>query len=210
MGGNDRKGNLRPRKKGRVFKLGNYIIVTDTEATEKNYLEALRDSIPLEMRSNLNIQVISKIRTQKLIDECIEIANRQPQYGTLWIVFDKDLVLNFDEIIRQAKEQKINVGWSNPCIEIWFNAYFGKMPIYNTSKQCNSDFSRIFKDKTGQAYDKADKEIYKKLNRHGDEKEAIKIAETKYCCDKDKKPSERLSVTTLHRLVKEIKSKIPN
>jgi hypothetical protein len=125
MRGNDRKGNLRPRREKRVFRLGNYIVVTDTEATEKNYLEALRDSIPPTMRGSLNIQVINNI-------------------------------------------------------------------------------------KTGQTYEKADKEIYKKLNRYGDEKEAIRIAETKYRCDKDKKPSEMLSVTTLHQLIKEIKDRISN
>jgi hypothetical protein len=209
MRGNDRRGNLRPRKEGRVFRLGNYIIVTDTKATEKNYFEALRDSIPISMRSSLNLQVVSNIKTQKLIDNCIEIVNSQPQYGILWIVFDRDLVPNFDEIIGQAEEQKINVGWSNPCIEVWFHAYFGKMPVYNTSKQCNLEFCKIFKNKTGQTYEKADKEIYKKLNKYGNEEEAIKIAEARYCCDKDEKPSGRVSVTTLHCLIEEIKSKIP-
>lgn len=37
--------------------LGYYLIVTDTEETEKNYFEGLRDNIPVEMKDRLGIKV---------------------------------------------------------------------------------------------------------------------------------------------------------
>ena len=41
----------------RVPELGYYLIVTDTEETEKNYFEGLRDSIPSELKDRLVIKV---------------------------------------------------------------------------------------------------------------------------------------------------------
>lgn len=35
-----------------------------------------------------------------------------------WIVFDRDQVQGFDEIIAKAEREGIQVGWSNPCFEI--------------------------------------------------------------------------------------------
>lgn len=41
----------------RIPELGYYLIVTDTEETEKNYFEGLRDSIPKELKNRLIIKV---------------------------------------------------------------------------------------------------------------------------------------------------------
>ncbi len=52
------------------------------------------------------------------------------------IVFDRDQVKDFDEIIRLAEKNDINAGWSNPCFEIWMFAYFGEMPTIKESYIC--------------------------------------------------------------------------
>ena len=49
------------------------------------------------------------------------------EYRIPWIVFDRDQVQGFDEIIAKAEREGIQVGWSNPCFEIdvcifWFHA----------------------------------------------------------------------------------------
>lgn len=41
----------------RIPELGYYLIVIDTEETEKNYFEGLRDSIPAELKDHLVIKV---------------------------------------------------------------------------------------------------------------------------------------------------------
>ena len=158
----ERNGTRKTRDqlaKRRVPELGYYFIVTDTEETEQNYMYGLRDSIPKELQGKLVIKVI-KTKSNNLVDEARNLASINPQYGEIWIIFDRDKVKNFDEIIRQAEDKGINVGWTNPCIEEWFNAYFGAMPTYQDSVACCNGFAQTFKRVTGQKYAKSDKDIY--------------------------------------------------
>jgi len=146
-----------------------------------------------------------------LVNEALNMASLQPQYGEIWIVFDRDQVKGFDQIISLAKEKGIKVGWSNPCIEIWFNAYFGKMPAYQDSVSCCKGFEEKYHNITKQCYRKSDADIYSKLCQFGDEKQAFAIAKCKY---KEQKrtyknvPSKMCPATAVSHLVEEIKTKI--
>lgn len=209
----ERTGKRKTREqisKQRTPELGYYFIVTDTKETEQNYMYGLRDSIPKELQGKLVIKVI-KTKTQKLVEEALNLASINPQFGEIWIVFDRDQVLNFDKIISEAISKGINVGWTNPCIEEWFHTYFGSMPTYRDSVVCCENFARVFERIVKQKYDKSDPSIYDKLNRFGNEREAIRIAEQKMCEHERNgrdKPSEKCPGTTVHLLVDEIKSKI--
>lgn len=190
--------------------LGYYIILTDTKETEQNYMLGLRDSIPDELKRRLIIKV-SKTKTSNLVNEALSQAALSPQYGEPWIIFDRDQVKDFDNIINHARDAGINVGWSNPCIEIWFNAYFGAMPAYQTSYECCDGFENIFLKKVKQKYQKEDKKIYNKLCKYGDETEAFKIADSKFkqcAAAGSEHPSNMCPATTVHMLVREIKRKI--
>lgn len=190
--------------------LGYYIIVTDTKETEDNYLTGLKKSIPKELQRKLVIK-ISKTKTENLVQEVLQIVSQHPQYGEPWIMFDRDKVKNFDKIIEKAENSDVKVAWTNPCIEEWFSAYFGTMPSYSDSVACCKGFEDTFKKKSGQKYEKSDKDIYAKLERYGEEKTAIDIAKQKYneqTRNCNKKPSEMCPCTTVHILVEEIKSKI--
>ena len=59
----------------------------------------LRDSIPKELQGKLVIKVC-KAKTVDLVNEALNMASLQPQYGEPWIVFDRDQVKDFDKIIR--------------------------------------------------------------------------------------------------------------
>ncbi len=103
------------------------------------------------------------------------------------------------------------MGWSNPCFEIWMYAYFGSMPVIQNSWTCCSEFGRMYENKTGQKYSKADEQMYRKLCKSGDEEKAIKIAQQKLeqCIREGKtKPSEMCPCTTVHELVGEIKYEV--
>lgn len=209
----DRIGKRKTREqlsKRRVPELGYYFIVTDTKETEHNYMFGLRDSIPKELQGKLVIKVC-KAKTIELVSEAINMASLQPQYGEPWIVFDRDQVKGFDQIVSLAKEKGINVGWSNPCIEIWFNAYFGEMPTYQNSVACCNGFEEQYLQVTKQKYEKSDSAIYSKLCRYGNEKQAIEIAARKYdehVRNCNTTPSEMCPCTTVHTLIEEIKEKI--
>ena len=64
-----------------------------------------------------------------------KIQNYDAQHRIPWIVFNRDQVQGFDEIIAEAVSKGIQVGWSNPCFEIWMYAYFGSMPAIQIAQQ---------------------------------------------------------------------------
>ncbi|MCX4305120.1 MAG: RloB family protein [Acetatifactor sp.] len=208
-----RAGKRRDRNKrvgARVPELGYYLIVTDTDETEKNYFEGLRDSIPAELKDRLVIKV-EKARTVELVKKALEMTGQESQYRIPWIVFDRDQVKDFDEIIYTAEKSGVGAGWSNPCFEIWMYAYFGEMPVIMESYTCCDRFAEKFEKVTGQKYSKNDRDIYRKLVGAGDEKNAIRIAERshKRCAENGKKkPSEMWPACRVHRLVEEIVVKL--
>ncbi len=213
MARNERTGNRKTReqrKKVRVPELGYYLIVTDTEATERCYFNGLYDSLSSEIQDKLVIRVV-ETKTRDMIDKCIELTAYEAQYRMPWIVFDRDQVKDFDAIIREAKEKGIGVGWSNPCFEIWLYAYFGSMPALRESWTCCSEFGKVYENRTGQKYSKADSDMYFRICKSGDEEKAIRVAQQKLDqCIRDGKvkPSEMWPCTTVHELVGEIQRKV--
>ena len=213
MAKKDRTGNRKTRDQRKQFKtpeLGYYLIVTDTEATERCFFTGLHQAMPEDVRNKLVIKVI-ETKTRTMIDKCMELMAYDAQYRIPWIVFDRDQVQGFDDIIAEAVNKGIHVGWSNPCFEIWMYAYFGSMPAIQDSWTCCSDFGRVYENKTGQKYSKADEQMYGKLSKAGDEEKAIQIAQYKLeqCIREGKtKPSEMCPCTTVHELVGEIKGKV--
>lgn len=202
----DRRGE-RSSREASVFSrspdLGYYIIVTDTKETEKNYFFALRDSIPEQLRNRL-VNKVHKSKTSELIKTAL--SQRDVQFRKVCIVFDRDMVADFDEIVSSAEQANIFVGWSNPCIEIWFHSYFGEMPNCDSSVVCCNNFAQKYKQVTKQEYSKSDSHILEKLRSKGNETDAIRIAKDRfhqlklqYC-----NPSQMLSCTTIFVLVDEI------
>ena len=190
--------------------LGYYLIVTDTDETEKNYFEGLKNSIPPEIRERIVIKVEKAKTTYSLVDRTIELCSTQAQQRIPWIVFDRDEVKDFDGIIQRAERNDIQVGWSNPCFEIWMYAYFGEMPNIRDSISCCNRFADRFEKITGQKYHKNDKELYQRLTQYGDFAEAYRIAERNLTKAENagKKPSDAYPACTVHHLVKEITDKV--
>uniref|UniRef100_UPI004056D699 RloB family protein n=1 Tax=Acetatifactor sp. TaxID=1872090 RepID=UPI004056D699 len=154
------------------------MIVTDTEATEHCFFTGLHQALPGDVRNKLVIKVV-ETKTRAMIDKCLELTAYEAQSRILWIVFDRDQVQGFDEIIAEAKRKGIEVDWSNPCFEIWMFAYFGAMPAIRDSWACCSEFGRVYESKTGQKYSKTDEKMYGKLCMAGNEEKAIQIAQQK-------------------------------
>ncbi len=213
MAKKDRAGNRKTRDQRKQFKvpeLGYYLIVTDTEATERCFFTGLHQALSENVRNKLVIKVV-ETKTRTMIDKCLELTAYDAQYRIPWIVFDRDQVQGFDDIIAEAAGKGIQVGWSNPCFEIWMHAYFGSMPAIQDSWTCCSEFGRVYETKTGQKYSKADEQMYSRICKVGDEEKAIQIAQQKFeQCERDgkTKPSEMYPCTTVHELVGEIKGKV--
>lgn len=206
---NKHTGNRSLRNKTIMsHRLGNYLIVTDTKETEKNYFEGLRESLSEHAKKNIVIKVLNT-KTEDLIQKAKEFSSKEPQYNQIWIVFDRDQVVKFDSIIEEAKKSEMKVAWSNPCFEIWLSAYFGLMPNIVSSIECCESFKKTFKKYTGKEYAKNLKSLYDILLKNGDEIRAIELASNKLkqAQEKTNLPSKQFPATIVHKLVKEIKEK---
>lgn len=212
MARKDRTGNRKSREQNRKIKvpeLGYYLIVTNTQGTERCFFNGLHKELPEDIKNKIVIKVV-ETKTRTMIDKCLELTSYDAQYRIPWIVFDRDQVQGFDAIIAEAKSRGIKAGWSNPCFEIWMYAYFGSMPAIQDSWTCCSDFGRVYENKTGQKYSKADEQMYSRIYMNGDEEKAIRIAQQKLeqCIREGKtEPSKMCPGTTVHKLVGEIKEK---
>ena len=116
MAKKDRTGDRKSREQRKQFKvpeLGYYLIVTDTEATERCYFTGLHQALPEDVRNKLVIKIV-ETKTRTMIDKCLELTAYDAQYRIPWIVFDRDQVQGFDEIIAEAVSKGIQVGWSSP------------------------------------------------------------------------------------------------
>ena len=82
--------------------------MTDTEETEKNYFQGLKNSIPTDIRDRIVIKVEKAKTTYNLVDRTLELCSAQAQQRIPWIVFDRDRVKNFDGIIREAESNDIS------------------------------------------------------------------------------------------------------
>lgn len=206
-----RRKNRSAKRPIKIPKLGYYLIVTDAEATEKNYFDGFYKNLPDEIQKKITIKVLTGKKYHRLVQSCKEEATYSAQYCRPWIVFDRDLVPEFDQIIHEAHQEKIDVGWSNPCFEEWMFAYFGMMPKYTQSIQCVNAFKKEYEKRTNMAYVKAEQDVYKKLITFGDENKAIRLAEMRMNSlhqDGIFHPSEMFGCTTVFQLIKEIREKV--
>lgn len=210
------KPGKKVRKQGcrrELFK--NILIVTDGEKTESNYFLGLRDSFPETLRNKISIKILDKIDTQELVVRALKEKREDPRMREVWIVSDKDnRPEDFDKIIISAKKQGIHVAWSNPCIEIFFHAYYGRRPKNTDVKKCISAFSSDFRKATKKEYLKNDRKIYDWLWHYGNEKHALELSKQTLDLSmkqaKIKKPSSYCPGSTLHEIVSKITSHRPD
>lgn len=211
MGKKDRTGKIESRKNGfRKPDLGYYYIVTDAVETEPNYFNGIKENLPDKVKGRLVIKVKAS-KTYDMVDTILSETSKRPIVYDKWIVFDRDQVKEFDELIQKAKKHEINVGWSNPCIEILFLAYFGKSPSINDQRDCIREFENEYSKIIGKKYLKNNKEIYTNLISYGDEKAAISIIKRK--CEEFvekgiKTPSKMVGVSMVYKLLEEIGDKV--
>ena len=213
MSKKERAGKIEQRKIGfREPDLGYYYIVTDAVETEPNFFNGIKENLPDKVKGRLVIKV-KTAKTYDMVDTILSETSKRPIVYDKWIVFDRDQVKEFDELVLKARKHEINVGWSNPCIEILFLAYFGKSPSLYNQKECIKEFENVYSKKLGKKYEKNNKEIYKELIENGDEKLAISIIKKKYekyLNDGIKKPSEMKGVSKVYKLLEEIGDKVSN
>ena len=85
MAKKDRTGNRKTREQRKQFKvpeLGYYLIVTDTEATERCFFTGLHQALPEDVRNKLVIKVV-ETKTRIRIGETVNITNFTKNHSTI-------------------------------------------------------------------------------------------------------------------------------
>jgi len=178
------------------------LIVCEGEKTEPNYFK----EFPVDKEIvNVDIKGDGK-NTISLVKEAIDKKKkkefeREP-YNQVWCVFDKDDFSNsdFNNAIKIAKKEKINVAYSNEAFELWYYLHFNYTDSALHRRRYKSLLTRELKEK----YQKNSPNMYKILRQHQDK--AIKNAEELLIfqnCNQ-KSPANSNPSTTVHNLIKQL------
>ena len=167
-------------------KANSFLIVTEGEKTEPLYLNGLKDLILDKIGGNIKVIELPHIEikgegksTGKLIEKTNEIISKSSIiYQNVWIVFDKDDFLDFDQAIKSAKDQGYNVAWSNQCFEYWIYLHFHYSDAALHRYDWNSKLDELFKqyNLNSGKYDKNLEQHYYMLDSFGGVDTAIKHA----------------------------------
>ncbi len=180
-----------------------FLIVCEGEKTEPNYFR----SFPVNKNLiRLDIKGEGK-NTKSLVEKAIELKNKD-QYDEndqFWCVFDRDKnpknpndSQNFNSAITLARNNGIDVAYSNDAFELWYLLHFH---FYNTGTS-RKDYPDKLTELLGHKYQKNSETIYEELKDK--QENAIKNAKQllqKY--DRSNPESDNPS-TTVHLLVEEL------
>jgi len=136
------------------------LIACEDSKSSRYYFE----SFPID-KKRFEVRVLGTgMNTVSLVRETIrqieEQAQKRTPYSATWCVFDRDSFPkeNFNEAFRLAGENKISVAWANEAFELWYLLHFN----YHDSALARKDYADKLL-KSGLAYDKADKDIFSKV-----------------------------------------------
>lgn len=219
---NDQFAEKRQRKGVRTHgyrktNINSFLIVTEGKCTEPAYFEGLKNAI-LAKRSG-NIEVVSvDVRgegcgTTKLIKAANKhVKNSKVIYQNVWVVFDKDKFIDFDEAITYGEKKNYKIAWSNISFEYWIYLHFAYATTNFSTEDLKEKLNSYFKNNNlgSGRYEKNDENIYEELNSIGGVDKAIKNAERRM--KEFKKgciaPSKFAPGTTVYELVKVLRSYI--
>ncbi|MCB2362357.1 RloB family protein [Clostridium estertheticum] len=209
----NRGGHKHSRKdSSRVAGPGNYLIVTEGIETEVNYFNRIKARIELAYKNEINVdKVILKVHgtgrsTKVLVKEAIKKRSLST-YSEVWVIFDKDDNIDFDEAIALAKKEDLNVAWSNECFELWLLLHFQDLKSAIPRDDYYSKLSDHFKkgNINKGIYDKNIKEIFDITFPFIDK--AIQRSHNLICdctLDRNSSPTKMNPCTTVQDLVEEL------
>ncbi|MCF7865313.1 MAG: RloB family protein [Candidatus Pacebacteria bacterium] len=189
--------NLKPKKVIRIY--------TEGEKTEPNYFGAIKDELGL---TQIDIQIHPTSRsTQSLVkyvmeEKDAESSNHKSTFETeWWVVFDRDDHEHFDRSIRLARDNGIQVAYSNECFELWFILHF---EFLQTSLGRDAFAGKLTKH-IGRKYEK-NIDMYSLVKgREFDAMRNAKNLEKQYTKDGTESPLKRDPFTTVYLLVEQLR-----
>ncbi|MEC1551565.1 RloB family protein [Bacillus haynesii] len=120
-----------PKRTSRGLKTNpNILIVCEGTSTEVNYFNGIRRQINLPtLQIEVKVLGVGKSK-QELVKHAIGYRNKtSKKVKSTWVVFDKDDLSNedVDKTIKFAKDNNVNVAFTNACFELWLVLHFTKI-----------------------------------------------------------------------------------
>ncbi|MEH1882589.1 MULTISPECIES: RloB family protein [unclassified Nostoc] len=172
-----------------------FLIVCEGAKTEPNYFRSFR--VPKNV-AEIDVQGLGE-NPSKLVQSAKELK-KQGEYDRVWCVFDRDswTTEDFNNAIKNAKDQGFEVAYSNESFELWYILHFE----YLNSGIPRSDYLRKLTSLFGRTYQKNSETIYDELFEK--QSIAIKNAENLLKQYNPQIPAKDNPSTTVHLLVKEL------
>jgi len=178
-----------------------FMLVCEGEKTEPNFFTGLKKKLP---DPQVELKVIHAGGTPiNIVQHAIDQKNAPDNiYDHFWAIFDKDdnSIDRFNGAIRLADGNGIRCAYSVECFELWCVLYFQ----YIDAAISRNQYSEILTRHLGQPYNKTDTKIYDKLQRSGNEADAIARARRLYGNYVHRSPATENPSTTVFMLVEEI------
>lgn len=161
------------RKIGTREKIVRFLIVCEGDRTEPNYFKELVKDRYSEVRSE---EIIGEGRsTCSLVKRTEEIKGqlereRQLKFDRIWVVFDKDDFIDFNEAIILAQKKGLIPGWTNEAFELWYLLHFiyldSRIERFDYIKKLESEIKK-FDGYSTFKYRKNDPAMYSILQKLG-------------------------------------------
>jgi hypothetical protein len=186
------------RKVGNRKPIPTFLIVCEGEKTEPNYFR----SFPVSTRPEIDI-VGAGCETIAVVNRAIKLRDKK-SYDRIWCVFDRDpsrvnnTKQRFNTAMQLAKNEGIEVAYSNECFEIWYLLHFN---FYDTPIP-RSDYRKMLTKLLECDYEKNSDDMYVKLEDR--QTQAIKHARKLLISYDPHNPENDNPATTVHLLVEEL------
>ena len=114
-----------------------FLLCCEGEGTEPGYFKSLADFLRNSLIELVEIEIAEHESTdpKQIVVQAKSLrasANREARrmhddnlrYDQVWCVFDRDEHIHFDEAIKQAVDNRLDLAVSNPCFELWILVHF--------------------------------------------------------------------------------------
>jgi hypothetical protein len=157
----------RRQDRGRITAVRNrrrVLILCEDQKSARLYFQGFN----LDQRRVEVLTIGTGMNTDSLVKNAIdreeEADRRGEPFHRIWCVFDRDdfPAQNFNRAFELAESHGISVAWANEAFELWYLLHFN----YHDTGMCRADYGGRLSALLKCKYDKADDQIYTKLEPH--------------------------------------------
>ena len=179
-----------------------FLIVCEGERTEPNYFSSIRQKL---LPHTAVVIEGSGMNTITLVREAIRLREKEKDrdhpYDQTWVVFDRDSFPpdHFDNAITMCPPNDIKAAYSNEAFELWYILHFED----RRTGMSRDEYKHCLSEYLGETYVKRDVKMYDKVNKTGNECEAIRRAKN-LLANAQTPPHNANPCTTVFQLVEEL------